>query len=177
MYIHRHMYMHTHIHMYMYSIHMYTYYIHVWIYTHIYIYAHINMNIIHIYICIYTIALCIHSIYMHIYMHTHIHVCIFVFWVFLVVFWDRVFLYSSGCPRTHFVDQAGLELRNPPASASWVLGLKVCVTMPSLYVCFTRVAYKLWSASPTMAISWWKLYECDNWMSQLIFSIFGISEK
>ena len=25
-----------------------------------------------------------------------------------------------------FVDQAGLELRNPPASASQVLGLKVC---------------------------------------------------
>jgi hypothetical protein len=27
-------------------------------------------------------------------------------------------LYSSGCPGTHFVDQAGLELRNLPASAS-----------------------------------------------------------
>ena len=27
-----------------------------------------------------------------------------------------------------FVDQAGLELRNPPASASQVLGLKVCAT-------------------------------------------------
>jgi hypothetical protein len=35
-------------------------------------------------------------------------------------------LCSSGCPGTHFVDQAGLELRNPPASASRVLGLKVC---------------------------------------------------
>ena len=28
------------------------------------------------------------------------------------------------CTGTHFVDQAGLELRNPPASASRVLGLK-----------------------------------------------------
>jgi hypothetical protein len=27
-----------------------------------------------------------------------------------------------------FVDQAGLELRNPPASASQVLGLKACAT-------------------------------------------------
>jgi hypothetical protein len=44
-----------------------------------------------------------------------------VFWFF----WDRVSLYSPGCPGTHFVDQAGLELRNPPASASQVLGLKV----------------------------------------------------
>jgi hypothetical protein len=35
---------------------------------------------------------------------------------------DRVSLYSPGCPGTHSVDQAGLELRNPPASASRVLG-------------------------------------------------------
>jgi hypothetical protein len=50
---------------------------------------------------------------------------------FLLVFRDRVSLYSSGCPGTHFVDQAGLELRNLPASASQVLGLKECTTMPS----------------------------------------------
>jgi hypothetical protein len=31
---------------------------------------------------------------------------------------------------THFVDQAGLQLRNPPASASQVLGLKACATTP-----------------------------------------------
>jgi hypothetical protein len=35
-------------------------------------------------------------------------------------FRDRVSLYSSGCPETHSVDQAGLELRNLPASASRV---------------------------------------------------------
>jgi hypothetical protein len=46
------------------------------------------------------------------------------------VFLDRVSLCSSSCPGTHFVDQAGLELRNPPASASQVLGLKACATMP-----------------------------------------------
>ena len=32
----------------------------------------------------------------------------------------------------HSVDQAGLELRNPPASASRVLGLKACATTPRL---------------------------------------------
>jgi hypothetical protein len=37
---------------------------------------------------------------------------------------------APGCPGTHFVDQAGLELRNPPASASRVLGLKVSATTP-----------------------------------------------
>jgi hypothetical protein len=40
----------------------------------------------------------------------------------ILVFRDRVSLYSPGCPGTHSVDQAGLELRNPPASASRVLG-------------------------------------------------------
>jgi hypothetical protein len=44
------------------------------------------------------------------------------------LFQDRVSLCSPGCPGTHFVDQAGLELRNPPASASQVLGLKACAT-------------------------------------------------
>ncbi|GAB1297317.1 Transcription factor E2F6 [Apodemus speciosus] len=37
---------------------------------------------------------------------------------------SEVSLCSPGCPGTHSVDQAGLELRNPPASASQVLGLK-----------------------------------------------------
>jgi hypothetical protein len=53
-------------------------------------------------------------------------------WVFVcffcLVFRDRVSLCSPGCPGTHSVDQAGLELRNPPASASRVLGLKACAT-------------------------------------------------
>jgi hypothetical protein len=42
----------------------------------------------------------------------------------LFVFRDRVSLCSPGCPGTHSVDQAGLELRNPPASASQVQGIK-----------------------------------------------------
>jgi hypothetical protein len=36
---------------------------------------------------------------------------------FVFVFRDMVSLCSPGCPGTHFIDQAGLELRNPPASA------------------------------------------------------------
>jgi hypothetical protein len=52
-------------------------------------------------------------------------ICLF---VCLFVFRDRLSLYSPGCPGTHSVDQAGLELRNLPASASQVLGLKVCTT-------------------------------------------------
>jgi hypothetical protein len=45
-----------------------------------------------------------------------------------VVFRDRVSLCSPDCPGTHSVLQAGLELRILPASASQVLGLKVCTT-------------------------------------------------
>ncbi|GAB1287637.1 Acid-sensing ion channel 5 [Apodemus speciosus] len=40
-------------------------------------------------------------------------------------FKTRVSLCSPGCPGTHSVDQAGLELRNLPASASQVLGLQL----------------------------------------------------
>jgi hypothetical protein len=43
----------------------------------------------------------------------------------LLVFQDRVSLCSPGCPGTHSVDQADLELRRP-ATASRVLGLKAC---------------------------------------------------
>jgi hypothetical protein len=53
---------------------------------------------------------------------------------FGLVFRDRVSLCSPGCPGTHSVDQAGLELRNSPASASLVLGLKVCATTPGLNI-------------------------------------------
>ena len=53
---------------------------------------------------------------------------------FLFSFLDRVILCSLGCPETHSVDQAGLELRNQPAFASQVLGLKACTTITRLYV-------------------------------------------
>jgi hypothetical protein len=64
--------------------------------------------------------------------------------LFVCFFQDRVSLCSPGCPGTHSVDQAGLELRNPPASASRVLGLKVCATTPGptltflCIICFTE---------------------------------------
>lgn len=38
--------------------------------------------------------------------------------IFLFVFQDRVFMCSPGCPETHSGDQAGLKLRDFPASAS-----------------------------------------------------------
>jgi hypothetical protein len=58
---------------------------------------------------------------------------IFFFFLFLL-FRDRVSLCSPGCPGTHSVDQASLELRNPSGSASQVLGLKACATTAQLFL-------------------------------------------
>ena len=55
--------------------------------------------------------------------HTIYFILFYLFNLFMI-FRDRASLYSPGCPGTHFVDQAGLKLRNLPASYSWVLGLK-----------------------------------------------------
>jgi hypothetical protein len=48
-------------------------------------------------------------------------------------FLDRVSLYCSSYPKSHSVDEAGLELRDLPASASQVLGLKACATTAQLH--------------------------------------------
>jgi hypothetical protein len=63
------------------------------------------------------------------------HYYLFIY-LFILVFRDRVSLYSPGCSGIHFVNQAGLELRNPPASASQVLGSKVCATTAWLVIIF-----------------------------------------
>jgi hypothetical protein len=56
-----------------------------------------------------------------------------------------VSLCSLGWPGTHSVDQAGLELRNLPASASQVLGLKVYATAlhDIFFLSFTSVCMYL----------------------------------
>jgi hypothetical protein len=75
-------------------------------------------------------------IYFYLFIYLFIYL---IFWVFR----DRVSLYSPGCPGTHSVDQAGLELRNPPASASQVLGLKMCATMPGSVFKLRKIYSKL----------------------------------
>ena len=47
------------------------------------------------------------------------------------LFQDRVSLDIPGCPGTHRVDQSDLKHPSVFASASRVLGLKVCTTLPS----------------------------------------------
>jgi hypothetical protein len=50
---------------------------------------------------------------------------------FFLLFFETGFLCIALSVLELTVDQAGLELRNPPASASRVLGLKACATTPS----------------------------------------------
>jgi hypothetical protein len=55
------------------------------------------------------------------------------FFFFFFWFFETGFpLYSPGCPGTHFVDQAGRELRNPPASASQVLSSSAFLKIASV---------------------------------------------
>jgi hypothetical protein len=58
-------------------------------------------------------------------------IIIYYYYLLLIMFFQVGFFCITlypGCPGTHSVDQAGLELRNPPTSASQVLGLKARVT-------------------------------------------------
>jgi hypothetical protein len=52
--------------------------------------------------------------------------CFFVVDVLFCFVLRQVSLYNPGYAGTHSVDQAGLEIRNLPASASQVLGLQAC---------------------------------------------------
>jgi hypothetical protein len=83
-------------------------------------------------------------------------------------FRDRVSLCRPGCPGPHSVDQAGLELRNPPASASQVLGLKACTTVALWFGSFWTMIFffnleklnimtgkETWACSISIPLSWW----------------------
>jgi hypothetical protein len=79
-------------------------------------------------------------------------------------FRDRVSLCSPGCPGTHSVDQADLKLRNPPASASWVLGLKACATNARLKFPVSKYWYSCGCIGPTreLSSSWFKDLERER---------------
>jgi hypothetical protein len=70
----------------------------------------------------------------------------FSFLSFFFIFQDRVSLYNPGCPGTHSVDQIGLELRNPPASAFPSAGIKgVCHHCLVLSILLATEYVGLWS--------------------------------
>jgi hypothetical protein len=74
--------------------------------------------------------------------------CFFFCFVFFFVFCFLFFFFEAGflyvvlaVLELSSVDQAGLKLRNPPASASHVLGLKVCVTIAQLIIVTFKQEY------------------------------------
>lgn len=70
-------------------------------------------------------------------------------WVYLFIYLfisDKFSLCSPGYPRTCFVEQADLKLGDLSASASWVLGLKVCKIY--LFNFFVRCRNILSSCTP-----------------------------
>jgi hypothetical protein len=76
------------------------------------------------------------------------------FFVCLFCFFETGFpLCSPGCPGTHSVDQAGFEIRNLPASASQVLGLKACTTT-------ARLITTVLSTQTRKSFCYQKLHEC-----------------
>jgi hypothetical protein len=68
---------------------------------------------------------------------------------------DRVSL--PGCSGTHSVDQAGLELRNPPASASQVLELKACPSTAQLGFFLIIL--------PSLLVNWLLTLPLDLWLT------------
>ena len=54
-------------------------------------------------------------------------ICLTQYFLFCFVL-GRVSLCNSSCPKTLSIEQAGIELKNPPASISQVLELNMCTT-------------------------------------------------
>lgn len=50
--------------------------------------------------------------------------------VFVLFYFFQIGFLCVTCPRTHFVDHTGLKLRDLPALAFQVLGLKAYTIMP-----------------------------------------------
>ena len=67
------------------------------------------------------------------YLFIYLCIYLFIYWFFETR--SLCIVLAVLCPGTHSVDQAGLELRNRPASASQVLGLKACATNARLLFC------------------------------------------
>ena len=87
-------------------------------------------------------------------------------------FGDRVSLCISGCSGTHFVDQAGLELRNLPASASWMLWLKVCATTPGFFLnTIIHVSHTLHCVTTSRKLKSWVPVQRSQFSSQYFCSL------
>jgi hypothetical protein len=81
------------------------------------------------------------------------------------VFRDRVSLYSRGYPGTPSVDQAGLEVRNLPVSASQMLGLQALSTLPGHTTSLILIKFSLFCVKTLRKTKLWE------WMFYIIFLV------
>jgi hypothetical protein len=83
----------------------------------------------------------------------------FCLFLLLFLFFETGFL-CVALTVQELIDQAGLELRNLPASASQVLGLKACATTLGLK-CILCVCFVSYVCLCTMGMAWcpWRLEE------------------
>jgi hypothetical protein len=98
--------------------------------------------------------------------------CLDIYWIyirFFVLFYLFIylFIFETGflCivladPGIHSVYQAGLELRNPPASASRVLGLKACTATPSCFFFFQMSNFCCFCCFLYVLLSWFVAVRC-----------------
>jgi hypothetical protein len=63
--------------------------------------------------------------------HDNKYLLVLVVWFGFGFLQDRVSLCSSGCPRTHSVDHAGLKLT------------KICLPLPPKCVCVTTLSFTI----------------------------------
>ena len=95
---------------------------------------------------------------------------VFFFLLFLLCLWDRVSLCSTCRPGTCYVIKIALNSRDPLASTSCVLGLKICPTMPDLgFAClfFNRLV--------PILLSWpseYRNYKCSSLHPTLKVTVF-----
>lgn len=84
--------------------------------------CNIQQIVIHVYCCTYhQLVLRYYTIFICMFTCLYIYVYLFA----LFVFWDRILPCSPGWSGLT-VDQASIGLTNPPASATWVMRLKLC---------------------------------------------------
>ena len=70
--------------------------------------------------------------------------------VLFVLFFEIEFLHSSDWPGTHYEDQAGLKLTDPPASVSQVQELK--------HLCLSDLKFSNLKTLKCVIASFWRQY-------------------
>jgi hypothetical protein len=84
-----------------------------------------------VYMCVH-VCVCMCHVYVHVYMCAYVYMCVCMCaCVYMCMYVCLSVCVWGGGVRPTCSTIAVLELRNPPASASRVLGLKACTTTPS----------------------------------------------